>query len=66
MSQQRMPLTAIRSAVRPGQVYDVTNHHVTREDHPAFGTTRRAVTRITGSRFYLSARPPGTGETPVD
>lgn len=50
----RMPLTAVKSAVRPGSAWDVTNHHITREDHPAFGTTRRSVTRVTGSRVYLA------------
>jgi hypothetical protein len=51
---KRMPLTDIKSAVRPGNVYEVTNHHLTRPDHPWFGTSRRTVTRVTSSRFYLS------------
>lgn len=38
----------------PGTVWDVTNHYISREDHPAFGTNRRTVTRTTGSRVYLA------------
>jgi hypothetical protein len=46
-----MTLAEIKRHVRPGQVYDVTNHYITRTDHPAFGTTRRTVTRTTGHRI---------------
>lgn len=49
-----MTLAAIKRLVQPGQVFDVTNHYLTRVDHPAYGTTRRTVTRVTGSRFYLA------------
>jgi hypothetical protein len=49
-----MTLADIKRHVRPGQVYDVTNHYITRTGHPAFGTTRRTVTRITASRIYLA------------
>ena len=58
-----MTLAEIKRHVRPGQVYDVTNHYITRTDHPAFGTTRRTVTRITGSRIYLTYA--GGGESGV-
>jgi hypothetical protein len=61
-----MTLAEIKRRVQPGQVYDVTNHFITRTDHPSYGTTRRAVTRVTSKRFYLSARPPGSGESEVD
>lgn len=54
MPEKRMPLTAIKSTVYPGRVFDVTNHFIKREDHPGFGTTRRSVTRVTGSRIYMS------------
>lgn len=60
-----MTLAEIKRRVRPGQVYDVTNHYITRRDHPGFGTTRRTVTRATTSRFYL-AYPAGGSEVPVD
>ena len=59
-----MTLAEIKRRVRPGRVYDVTNHYITRRDHPAFGTTRRTVTRATASRFYLAY--PVSGEVPVD
>lgn len=48
-----MTLTAVKHLVQPGQVYDVTNHYITRTDHPAYGTTRRKVTKVTGSSVYL-------------
>ena len=48
-----MTLTAVKHLVQLGQVYDVTNHYITRTDHPAYGTTRRKVTKVTGSSVYL-------------
>ncbi len=47
----RMPLTAIKSAVSPGKSYDVTDH---RAGPSGSGTARRTVTRVTAGRFYLS------------
>jgi hypothetical protein len=60
----KMTLAHIKNHVRPGQVYDVTNHYITRTDHPAFGTTRRTVTRTTTSRIYLAYT--GGGESGID
>lgn len=54
----RMPLTAIKSAVRPGSIYDVTNHYIRRPEHPSYATTRRRVTRVTGSSVYMVPEPP--------
>jgi hypothetical protein len=48
-----MPLEAVKSVVRQGGVYDVTNHYVTREDHPCHGTTRRRVTKVNSSSVYM-------------
>jgi hypothetical protein len=59
-----MTLAEIKRHVQPGQIYDVTNHYITRTDHSAFGTTRRTVTRITGSRIYLTYS--GGGESGID
>jgi hypothetical protein len=59
-----MTLAEIKRHVQPGQVYDVTNHYITRTDHPAFGTTRRTVTRTTASRIYLAYA--GGGESGID
>lgn len=39
--------------LQPGTTYDMTNHYITREDHPCYGTRRRTVDRITGSHLYL-------------
>ncbi len=47
-----MNATAVRKSVSPGTTWDVTNHYITREDHPCFGTRRRTVTRTTSGRFY--------------
>jgi hypothetical protein len=46
-------LAEIKRRVQPGQVYDVTNHYLTRADHVGYGTTRRTVTRTTASRIYM-------------
>jgi hypothetical protein len=37
----------------------------TRTDHPGYGTTRRTVTRVIASRFYM-AQAVGGRETPID
>jgi hypothetical protein len=47
-------LADVKRAVKAGQVYDVTNHYITREDHPCFGTRRATVTKVNGTSFYLS------------
>ena len=49
-----MTLAEIKRQVTVGQVYDVTNHYITRVDHPCYGTTRRVVAKVTGSSVYLS------------
>jgi hypothetical protein len=55
-------LAEIKRAVQAGQIYDVTNHHIKREDHSCFGTTRRRVAKTTGSSVYLA--PAGTTGVP--
>jgi len=59
-----MTLAEIKRRVQPGQKYDVTNHYITHADHPGYGTTRRTVTRVTASRFYM-AQAAGGREAPV-
>jgi hypothetical protein len=44
-------LAEIKRAVQPGQVYDVTNHYITRTSHPCYGTRRDTITAVTGSSF---------------
>jgi len=46
-------LNRIKASVTVGAVYDVTNHYITRKDHSAYGTTRRKVTKTTGSSVYM-------------
>jgi hypothetical protein len=64
MTGNRVPLATIKEAVAPGRVFEVTNHIITRPDHPLSGTIRRTVTRTTSRRFYLSH--PARGESEVD
>lgn len=61
----QMTLAEIKRRVQPGQVYDVTNHFITRTDHPGYGATRRTVTRVTATRFYM-AQSSGGREMPID
>ena len=60
-----MTLADIKRLVQPGQVWDVTNHYISRTDHRSYGTARRTIIRVTGSRFYM-AQIAGDGENPVD
>lgn len=57
-------LAAIKHTFQPGQVYEVTNHYITRRDHSAYGTTRRTVTRTTTARLYMAQ--PGLRESGID
>jgi hypothetical protein len=45
----------IKEAVAPGSVWDVTNHYITREDHPCYGTRRLTITRVTSGAFYVTS-----------
>ncbi len=44
----------IRAEIAPGSVFDVTNHYITREDHPCYGTQQRTILRANTAAFYLS------------
>lgn len=57
-------LSEVKARFTVGSRWAVTNHYVTREDHPAFGTTERTVTRATSGRVYLARD--GEGESEVD
>lgn len=45
----RKSAAAIKRGIRIGDVYDVTNHYITRVDHPSYGTTRRTVVSVNSS-----------------
>lgn len=47
---------------KPGQRVRVTNHYITRADHPCFGTQTRTVTRVNGSAIWFE--PSGRVEWP--
>lgn len=50
-------LSEFKAAMKPGAVIEVTNHYVTREDHPSFGTTSRTVAKVNSASMYTSASP---------
>lgn len=50
-------LAAVKRAVRPGQFWTVTNHFVTRPEHPGFGAIRSEIISVTSGGFRLSRHP---------
>jgi hypothetical protein len=57
-------LTEVKALFAPGTRWAVTNHYISREDHPAYGTTERTVTRVTSGRTYMAY--PNGAESPID
>jgi len=49
-----MTLVEIKRRVRPGQVYDVTNHHIERTHGPAAATVRATVHHTLTGSFFLT------------
>lgn len=47
-----MTATDIKSAVREGTWWIITNHYIDRESHPCYGTRRRYITESNSSAFY--------------
>lgn len=45
---------ALRDKITVGQEFEVTNHYIKREDHPAYGTTRRVITNVNTAAFYMA------------
>lgn len=60
-----MPLTAIKTTVQRGMVFDVTNHFITRPEHSCFGTTRRRVARVTTTSVYMTQQDGSTRPYPT-
>jgi hypothetical protein len=50
-------LADFKAAMQPGTKIEVTNHYITREDHPSFGTTTRQVVKVNSASFYTDANP---------
>lgn len=48
-----MKLAAIKRLFTAGQQVAVTNHFITRAEHPCFGRKLRTVTRVTGSHLHF-------------
>jgi hypothetical protein len=47
-------LAAIRALFEPGQVVTVTNHYITRPDHPCYGTQTRTIARVTSTGLWFT------------
>jgi len=45
-------LSEFKEMMQAGTVVDVTNHYITREDHPCFGTNRRTVSHANSSSWH--------------
>jgi hypothetical protein len=45
---------AIRALFHAGQPVTVTNHYITRSDHPCFGTQARTVAKVSGSHLWFT------------
>jgi hypothetical protein len=56
----KITLTALRERLEPGTVWEVTNHYITSEGHPCFGTQRREVLTTSKAGFRLTM--PGSDE----
>jgi hypothetical protein len=56
-----MNAATIRRMFAPGQEWEVTNHYLTRVDHPYYGTTVRKVVRVSSNGVTLEA-PKSTEE----
>ena len=55
-----MTLKAIRALFNAGQIIKVTNHYITRPDHPCYGTRERTIARVSSSHLWL----PESGSVP--
>ena len=44
LGEHKMTLPTLKKALQIGSAVEVTNHYITREDHPCVGTNRRTVT----------------------
>ncbi len=49
-----MTAAEIKKEFVAGHEFSVTNHYITREDHPCFGTRQVSVERVTSSSVYLA------------
>lgn len=48
-----MTLANIRSMFKPGDRVRVTNHYISRPDHPCFGTHERSIARVTSTGLWF-------------
>jgi hypothetical protein len=60
----RVSMEQLKATFAPGAEFNVTNHYITKEDHPYFGTRRAKVLRVTSGGVWMDA--PGGGETKVE
>lgn len=46
-------LSDARRLLHQGRVVEVTNHYITRTDHPCYGTVEREIARTTSSHLWF-------------
>ena len=49
-----MTMQAIRALFHAGQNVKVTNHYITRPDHPCYGTQERTIARVSSSHLTFT------------
>ena len=49
-----LSLKAIRALFAPGDVVTVTNHYITRADHPCYGTQQRIIAKVSSSHLHFT------------
>jgi hypothetical protein len=59
-----MTVADLRRMLIPGVRVRITNHYITREDHPCFGTRDEEIVKANGSTFTLS-NPRGARPSPI-
>ena len=47
-------LAMIKARFRVGQTVRVTNHYITRPDHPCYGTQERTIARVTSGGLWFT------------
>lgn len=52
----KSPLQQLKALLVAGTDIEVTNHYITREDHPCFGTTARTVAKANSGSWYYEGQ----------
>lgn len=46
-------LTEFRAWIKPGMDIEITNHYISREDHPCYGTRTAHIDKVNSASYYL-------------